>query len=104
MYLKNPFRMKDWRIKEFLALIAEVQVVFSVFLLLDFAGLNVPIVKNVVGFIFILFVPGMLLLRLLDLDGIKSNGQVLLYTVGLSLASLMLVGFLMNTIYPHFWN
>jgi uncharacterized membrane protein len=102
MYLKNPFRMKDWRIREYLALIIAVQVVFSVFLLLDFAGLNIPIVKNIVGFIFILFVPGMLLLRLLDLDGIKHNGQVLLYTVGLSLASLMLAGFLMNTIYPLF--
>lgn len=102
MYLKNPFRMKDWRIKEFLALIIAVQIVFSVLLLLDFAGLDIPIVKNVVGFIFILFVPGMLLLRLLDLDEIKHNGQVLLYTVGLSLASLMLVGFLMNTIYPLF--
>lgn len=102
MYLKNPFRMKDWRIKEFLSLIIAVQIVFSVFLLLDFAGLDIPIVKNIVGFIFILFVPGMLLLRLLDLDGIKHNGQVLLYTVGLSLASLMLVGFLMNTIYPLF--
>ena len=100
MYLKNPFRMKDWRIKEFLSLIIAVQVAFSVFLFLDLAGLNIPIVKNVVGFIFILFVPGMLLLRLLDLDGIIHNGQVLLYTVGLSLAVLMLVGFLMNTIYP----
>ena len=102
MYLKNPFRMKEWRIKEFLSLIISVQIIFAVFILLDFAGLDIPIVKNVVGFIFILFVPGMLLLRLLDLDGINHNGQVLLYTVGLSLASLMLVGFLMNTIYPLF--
>lgn len=100
MYLKNPFRMKDWRIKEFLTLIIVVQVIFSVLLFLDYAGLDIPILKNIVGFIFILFVPGMILLRLIDLDGIEHNGQVLLYTVGLSLAILMLVGFLMNTIYP----
>lgn len=94
--------MKDWRIKEFLTMIIAVQVIFSVLLFLDYSGLNVPIIKNIVGFVFILFVPGMLLLRLLDLDGIEYNGQILLYTVGLSLASLMLVGFLMNTIYPLF--
>ena len=94
--------MKDWRIKEFLTMIIAVQVIFSVLLFLDYSGLNVPIIKNIVGFIFILFVPGMLLLRLLDLDGIEYNGQILIYTVGLSLASLMLVGFLMNTIYPLF--
>ncbi len=102
MYLKNPFRMKDWRIKEFLTLIIAIQIIFSVLLFLDYAGLNIPIIKNIVGFIFILFVPGMLLLRLLDLDGMEHNGPVLLYTVGLSLAVLMLVGFLMNTIYPLF--
>ena len=94
--------MKDWRIKEFLTMIIAVQVIFSVLIFLDYSGLNVPIIKNIVGFIFILFVPGMLLLRLLDLDGIEYNGQILIYTVGLSLASLMLVGFLMNTIYPLF--
>lgn len=102
MYLKNPFRMKDWRIKEFLLLIIAIQVMFSMLLFLDYAGLNIPIIKDVVGFILILFVPGILLLRLLDLDGIRSNGHVLLYTVGLSLSALMLVGFLMNAIYPLF--
>lgn len=94
--------MKDWRIKEFLLLIITIQVMFSVLLFLDYAGLRIPILENVVGFIFILFVPGMLLLRLLNIDGIRRNGPILLYTVGLSLAILMLVGFLMNTIYPLF--
>lgn len=102
MYLKNPFRMKDWRINEFLLFIIAVQAIFSILLFLDYVGLDIPILKNVMGFIFILFVPGALLIRLLDLDGLKSNGQTLLYTVGLSLAALMLVGFLMNTIYPLF--
>jgi len=100
LYLKNPFRMKDWRIKEFFLLIIAVQIIFSALLFLDYAGLNIPILKNVIGFIFILFVPGTLLLRLFNLDGIRHNGPVLLYTVGLSLAILMLVGFLMNAIYP----
>lgn len=102
MYLKNPFRMKDWRIKDFLLLIIAIQVMVSILLLLDYVGLDISLLRDIMGFFFILFVPGTLLLRLLDLDGISNNGQVVLYTVGLSLCALMLVGFLMNAIYPLF--
>lgn len=94
--------MKDWRIKEFLMLILAIQTMFSLLFLLGYAGLNIPILKDTMGFFLILLVPGILLLRLLDLDGIRSNGHVLLYTIGLSLSALMLVGFLMNAIYPFF--
>lgn len=102
MYLKNPFRMKDWRIHDFILLITVVQAIFSLLLILGYCGINIPILEDIIGFLLVLFVPGILLLRLIDLDGIKSNGQVLLYTLGLDLAILMLVGFLMNTIYPFF--
>ena len=74
MYLKNPFRMKDWRIREFLLIIIAIQIMFSLFLILGYAGINVPIFEDILGFILVLFVPGILLLRLLDLNGIKSNG------------------------------
>jgi uncharacterized membrane protein len=94
--------MKDWRIRDFILIIIAIQIMFSLFLILGYAGINVPIFEDILGFILVLFVPGILLLRLLDLNGIKSNGQVLLYTLGLDLAILMLIGFLMNTIYPFF--
>ena len=62
-------------------------------------GLHIPILEEVIGFFIVLFIPGTLLLRLLNLH-IKSYGQILLYTVGTSVFILMLIGFLMNSLYP----
>jgi uncharacterized membrane protein len=100
MYINNLFRLKDWKIEEFLLLIITVQTIFFVLILLDYVGLDIPILKDVIGFFFILFIPGTLLLRLINLDRIKSDGQIFLYTIGSSLVILMLIGFLMNYLYP----
>lgn len=102
MYVKNIFRMKDWKIEEFLIPIILVQVIFFSSIFLAYFGLDFPILGPLAGFLLVLFVPGTLILRLLNLEGLESNGQILLYTLGLSLVILMLIGFMMNSIYPIF--
>jgi uncharacterized membrane protein len=91
--------MKDWNIKNLILLIITIQIIYFSLIILDNMGLRIPILPEVIGFFIVLFIPGTLLLRLLNLD-IKSNGEILLYTVGLSVFLLMLIGFLMNTFYP----
>jgi uncharacterized membrane protein len=67
-----------------------LQVVVSISIVLD-----VPFVRQVLGFIFFAIIPGFLLLRLIGLK--RSNlAENILFSVGLSIAFLSIIGFLMN--------
>jgi uncharacterized membrane protein len=98
--MRNPLAMNDWDLKETLFVTAVLQVA-----LLGSAGLNalgapLLIVQQVTGCIFLLFIPGILLLRILKLHNL---GSVItpLYAVGLSITTLMFSGFLINQAYPY---
>lgn len=59
---------------------------------------DIIFVKQIVGFLYLTFVPGMIFLNLLEtyeLDLVKS----ILFSVGLSIAFLMFIGFLANDLY-----
>jgi len=99
MQIYNPLFMKDWKIKDLILLIITIQIIYFLLIFFDNIGIHIPIIVEVTGFFIVLFIPGTLMLRLLNLD-IKSYGQILLYTVGMSVFFLMLIGFLMNTLYP----
>lgn len=62
---------------------------------------NISIVRQLLGFTFLTFVPGWLILGILKLDKLKLIERFVL-CVGLSVAFVMFVGLLMNTIYPLF--
>ena len=64
-------------------------------------GLDIPVFRQVVGFIFLTFVPGILILRILRVHNI-SISEGLVYLVGLSVAFIMFLGFFMNMLYPFF--
>jgi len=102
VYIKNPFRMKDWQVSEFIRLIIIIQSLFLFLTFLNYNGVQTFFFEDVIGFLLILFVPGTLLIRLMNLGRLESKGQILLFTVGLTLVSLMLIGFLMNLLYPLF--
>jgi uncharacterized membrane protein len=90
----------DWQIKKCL--------VFSISLLLALLGLiglaslgfDVPILRQIVGFIFLTFILGILILRILKIHNIGIIESVL-YSVGLSLAFVMAVGVVVNFALPH---
>ena len=101
MHLRNPLEANDWDFTSFFVLIISVQVSVWVVLSMDAVGLHMPILQELLVLIYLLFVPGILLLRILklhELDRIEG----LLYTVGLSVAVVMLTGFFMNAAYIHF--
>jgi len=64
-------------------------------------GLNIPVFRQIIGFVFLTFVPGYALLSCLKLKE-KSVLQTLLLSVGLSVAFLMLVGLSINALLPLF--
>ena len=101
MNVRNPLEANDWDIAAFLRLIASLQVCVWLLLALDAFGLHVPILQELFVLIYLLFVPGIILLRVFKLHNLNSI-EGLLYTVGLSVTTVMLTGLFMNTVYSHF--
>ncbi|MCK4733687.1 MAG: DUF2206 domain-containing protein, partial [Methanophagales archaeon] len=95
------FQMNDWEIGKFLKLVLAIQFAVWSMIGLDAAGFQIPILRQFIGFIYLTFIPGILILRILKLHKL-GNIETLLYTVGLSIATLMFTGLFMNTVYPLF--
>lgn len=76
--------------RTFLASVLFLQAAFYITVLF-----NVPVVREIVGFIYLTFVPGFIIAKLLKLD--KLDGlETILFSIGLSIAFLMIAGLLVN--------
>jgi uncharacterized membrane protein len=101
MQIDNPLQMNDWEIRKFLKAVLAIQLIMWGVIGLDTIDLQIPILRQLIGFVYLTFVPGIIILRILKLHKL-GNIETLLYTVGLSLATLMFTGLFMNTVYPYF--
>jgi uncharacterized membrane protein len=101
MQINNLLQMNDWEIKKFLKAVLAIQLAVWGMIGLDAIGLQIPIIRQLIGFTYLTFVPGIIILRILKLHKLCSI-ETLLYTVGLSIATLMFTGLFMNTVYPFF--
>lgn len=99
MQIDNPLQANDWPIRKFLIVVLALQLAFWGLIGLEIIGLPVFIVRQLVGFIFIVFLPGLLWLRILRLHQL-GNIQSILYVVGMSIATLMFTGLIINAVYP----
>jgi len=78
--------------KTFLLTIVIMMFLFCLVVLLD-----IPVARQIIGFLYLTFVPGFIFLRLLRLEGL-SDVETILFSVGISVAFLMIVGLLLNEI------
>lgn len=99
MRITNPIQMNDWPIKKFLIMIFTFQLLLWGSIGLDSIGFRIPILRQLVSIIYLTFVPGIIILRVLRLHKLEST-ESLLYSIGLSLSTLMSIGFFMNIFYP----
>lgn len=97
--LLNPCRINDWRLSEALKAVFIALIILWAFVGLDAVGIDVPLVRGVVGVGYLLFVPGILILRVLRIHQLDSV-RTALFTVGLSIAAIMGIGLFMNVVYP----
>ena len=95
----NPLLMNDWPRKRTLITVLTLQFLVWALVGLDAAGVQIPLLRGLFASVYLLFVPGMLVLRALrlhQLGGVRTP----LFAVGLSLATVMGTGLLMTTLYP----
>lgn len=84
---------------------AYVWIVFFIQLLLiesicfDQIGYSVPLIRQIVGFVYLTFIPGALIIQCFNL---RDLGKIkyLLYSIGISISFVMFLGFITNSIYP----
>ena len=88
------------RIDTKLAFSLVFSVVFFVLCGLSSLGFNIPVIRQVTGFIFVTLVPGTLILTILR---IRNLGKIkaLLFSIGLSLTFLMFMGAFVNMFLPY---
>ena len=98
--VRNPLTMNDWELTKTLVVTAVLQVVLLGSAGLNYLGAPLLIIQQVTGLIFLLFIPGILLLRVLKLHNLGSV-RTPLFAVGLSIATLMFSGLAMNQAYPY---
>jgi uncharacterized membrane protein len=78
-------------------------VVVPLFILLLFISiiLNIPVIRQIIAFIFLTFVPGFVILKILKLREIGVVDSIL-FSIGLSIAFSIFVGLLLNQLLPIF--
>lgn len=101
MKIRNIFQMNDWPIKKFIILAAFLQISVWGLIGLDTIGFQIPILRQLICFIYLTIIPGFSVLRILKIHNL-SNIQALTYAIGLSITFVMFLGFSINILYPKF--
>lgn len=88
--------------KKFLIVIFSIQIALIGSIALDFLNLPIPILRQVIGFAYLTFVPGIVIHRAFKLQKLN-NLESFICIIGLSILFLMFTGFFMNIFY-HFYE
>ena len=99
MQINNPLQINDWEIKSFLKVVLAIQLALLGTIGLNEVGLQSPIIRQVIGFIYLTFIPGTIILRILKIHNIAKT-KFVLYSAGLSIAFIMFAGALINSLLP----
>lgn len=85
--------------KNLCSFIILLQLTLLVSALIKGLGLEIPIIRQFLGFVYLIFIPGFLILKILHIDN-RNATEILIYSIGLSLSFLMFIGALINSLYP----
>jgi len=90
-------KISNWKLPRFLVYVLALQAIVCITLVLD-----IPFARQVLGFLYLTFIPGFVLLRGFRLE--KSNmAETILFSVGLSITFLMFIGLLINELGSSFF-
>ncbi|MCC7551738.1 MAG: DUF2206 domain-containing protein [Methanobacterium sp.] len=90
--------MNDWKVERLLKLVICTQFILLLLLSMEFLGFSIPIIREMLSLFYILYIPGVLILRILKIHRLNEI-ETILFSVGLSIVFLMFVGFLINYLF-----
>jgi len=94
-------QINDWDIKPFLIAIFLVQLLLISSIISDYLGMGMYLVREIISFIYLMFVPGILIIRIIDLHRLGVI-RTILFSFGLSILSIMFLGVIINSLLPPF--
>jgi len=101
MAVCDEFGSKANGVRSLLVLIVSLLLVFLGSIAFDCLGFSIPILRQFTGFLLLTLVPGILILRILQIHNLDAV-ETLVYAVGISLSTLMFTGFFINLAFPFF--
>jgi len=98
--LKVPssVQVNDVSFQNLLAAVLTLQFALWTVMVLNALGWQVPIVQQLIGFVYLTFVPGILILSVLRAYHLRI-AETTLYAVGLSVTVVLLIGFVDNIVF-----
>jgi uncharacterized membrane protein len=100
-YVDYLYPITNLKLTKFFGLILSIQLSIIGLITFQTIGFNIPILRQIIGFIYLTFIPGVLILRILRLEKL-SIIETFIYSAGLSIATLMFMGLIMNFVFPFF--
>ncbi len=99
MHIKNIFTLNDWKFNDFAKTIVLIQILMWIVGYFSLNGNHIPIFNDIITLLYLGFVPGIIILRILKLHDLGNTFTTLL-SVGLSIISVLIIGLFMNQVYP----
>lgn len=93
--------LNDWPIKKFIQIVLGLLTLVWGVIALDNLIIPLPIIRQLIVFVFLTFIPGFVILRCMKLHS-REPIPTLLYTIGLSLMVLMSTGFFIDGFFALF--
>ncbi len=94
--IPNIIQLNDWEPKKFLRMMVSLHLALVGTIGFYLIGIELPILRQIIGFIYLTFVPGIIILRLLKLHKMGTT-ETIIFSAGLSVSFLMFSGYLLNT-------
>jgi len=91
-------KLSDVSVQNLLAVVLSLQIALWALIGLNVLGISIPIVQPLIGFIYLAFVPGILVLTALGLRDLDIV-EIALYAVGLSVAIVLSIGLAANIVF-----
>ncbi|KKG56897.1 hypothetical protein DU64_05285 [Methanosarcina mazei] len=95
--MQNIFQLNNWDFKKFFILVVSLHLALIGSIYLDVLNFVNPLLRYIVGFIYLTFIPGFIILRILKIHDL-SNTTNLLFTVASSISFIMIFGCALNTL------
>lgn len=92
--------MSEWEIVPLLFTVMVLITMSLIFGFVQYLGISIPLFPEIVNIVILLFIPGILLLKILKLENID-GAELFIFAIGSSVAILMFTGFFINTTYPY---
>lgn len=83
-------------LRDFLIIVFSIGIALGSSIFMDTPNFNFPVLRQILGFVYLTFIPGIVLLRLFKLKIKLPEIEIFLYTVGLSVTFTMFLGFLLS--------